>query len=190
MAAVDVTTETFEQDVLQRSQEQPVVVDFWAEWCGPCRTLGPVLEREAEARDGDVVLAKVDVDSNQELALRYGIQGIPAVKAFRDGRVVSEFVGALPPAAVAQWFEELTGPPAAERVVAELRESGELPEVVAGLESGDYERALELLVDEIAAADGERRERLVALTVELFRDLGDEHPLTMRYRRRLAALLF
>src|SRR6266498_2149948 len=178
---MDVTTESFEHDVLERSHEVPVVVDFWAAWCGPCRMLGPVLEREAESRAGKFELVKVDVDANQELALRYQIQGIPAVKAFRDGQVAREFVGALPPAAVAQFLDELTGPTAAERLVAELKESGELPEVV---------EALELLLEEISAADGERRERLLALTVALFGDLGHEHPLTMRYRRQLAATLY
>jgi putative thioredoxin len=187
---MDVTTETFERDVLERSRELPVVVDYWAEWCGPCRMLGPVLEREAEARDGELVLAKVDVDSNQELAARYGIQGIPAVKAFRDGRVVAEFVGARPPAAVAEFLDGLTGPSASERLIAELQAAGELPEVVSALQEGDDERALELLLEAITAAEGERRERLLELTVGLFGELGDEHPLTMRYRRRLAASLY
>jgi len=187
---MDVTTESFERDVLERSHELPVVVDFWAAWCGPCRMLGPVLEREAESRAGEFELVKVDVDANQELALRYQIQGIPAVKAFRDGQVAREFVGALPPAAVAQFLDELTGPTAAERLVAELKESGELPEVVEALKQDEHERALELLLEEISAADGERRERLLALTVALFGDLGHEHPLTMRYRRQLAATLY
>ena len=187
---MDVTTESFERDVLERSHELPVVVDFWAAWCGRCRMLGPVLEREAESRAGEFELVKVDVDANQELALRYQIQGIPAVKAFRDGQVAREFVGALPPAAVAQFLDELTGPTAAERLVAELKESGELPEVVEALEQDEHERALELLLEEISAADGERRERLLALTVALFGDLGHEHPLTMRYRRQLAATLY
>jgi thioredoxin len=187
---MDVTTESFERDVLERSHELPVVVDFWAAWCGPCRMLGPVLEREAESRAGEFELVKVDVDANQELALRYQIQGIPAVKAFRDGQVAREFVGALPPAAVAQFLDEVTAPTAAERLVAELKESEELPEVVEALKQDEHERALELLLEEISAADGERRERLLALTVALFGDLGHEHPLTMRYRRQLAATLY
>jgi putative thioredoxin len=187
---MDVTTEDFEREVLERSRELPVVVDFWAAWCGPCRMLGPVLEREAETRAGEFALVKVDVDANPELALRYQIQGIPAVKAFRKGEVVREFVGALPPAAVAQFLDDLTGPSASERLVAELHASGELPEVVTALEQDEHERALELLVEAISAAQGDRRERLLDLTVGLFGDLGHEHPLTMRYRRRLAATLY
>jgi thioredoxin-like negative regulator of GroEL len=104
---------------------------------------------------------------------------------------VRGFVGALPLAAVAQFLDELTGPSAAaERLVAELKKSGELPEVVSALEQDEHERALELLLAEISAADRERRERLLALTVGLFGDLGHEHPLAMRYRRQLAATLY
>jgi putative thioredoxin len=187
---MDVTTETFDREVIERSREVPVVVDFWAAWCGPCRTLGPVLEREAQERTGELALAKVDVDANQELAVRYHVQGIPAVKAFRNGEVVAEFVGAQPPTRVSAFLDELTGPTAAERLVAELTATGELPEVVEALERNDHEQAFELLLEAILAADGEQRERLVALTVDLFGDLGHEHPTTVRYRRRLAASLY
>jgi putative thioredoxin len=187
---MDATTQSFARDVIERSSELPVVVDFWAAWCGPCRMLGPVLEREAEARAGEFELVKIDVEANPELALRYQIQGIPAVKAFRNGEVVSEFVGALAPVAVATFLDELTGPTAAERLLVELHASGELPEVVAALEQDDLERALELLLEAIVVADDQHRERLLGLTVGLFGELGQEHPLTLRYRRQLAASLY
>ena len=117
MAVIDVTEQDFERDVIERSRETPVVVDFWAEWCGPCRMLGPILERAAEARDGQVVLAKLDTDANPDVARRYGIQGIPAVKAFRDGEVVDEFVGVQPPTQVERFFDALV-PSEADALVA------------------------------------------------------------------------
>jgi putative thioredoxin len=149
-----------------------------------------VLEREADARAGEVVLAKVDVDANQALAQRYDVSGIPAVKAFRNGQVVREFVGAVPPTVVTEFLDELTGPSATEKVKADLQAAGELPDVVAALEQHDHERALELLLGEIESAEDERRQRLVGLTVELLGELGPEHPLAVRYRKRLASILY
>jgi putative thioredoxin len=104
---MDVTESTFQAAVIDRSHTVPVVVDFWAEWCGPCRQLGPVIERAVQAREGKIELAKVDVDSNQMIARTYRIQSIPAVKAFKDGKVASEFVGALPPAQVERFLDSL-----------------------------------------------------------------------------------
>jgi len=182
---VDVDTATFENDVLGRSREHPVVVDFWADWCGPCHQLTPVLERAAE--EHDVELVKVDIDANPELAQRYGVSGIPAVKAFRNGHVVAEFVGAKPPAAVAQFFDELTAP----SEVAGLLDQLGLADVAEALEQGDHERALSRLLEEAEATDDpDRRELLRRTMVGLFAELGQENPLVVEYRRRLARALY
>jgi putative thioredoxin len=169
MAVIDVTEQDFEQQVIERSRTTPVVVDFWAEWCAPCRALGPILEKEAAAREGDVVLAKLDTDANPSLAQAFGIQGIPAVKAFKDGRVVDEFVGVQPPANVERFFDALV-PSEADGLVgagdeASLRRALELDPgradaaiALAGLlhRRGEAEEAAELLanVSGSFAADG------------------------------------
>ena len=186
---MDVTTESFEQDVLARSATVPVVVDFWADWCGPCKMLTPVLEQAMEGRE-DVVLAKVDTDANPDLANRYDVRGIPNVKAFRNGQVVDEFVGVLPAPAVAEFLDRLTGPPASERLLEELTASGEFPQILGPLAEGDYERALEWLLGELDQADTERRERIREIMVTLFKELGPEDPVATRYRRRLASTLY
>jgi putative thioredoxin len=110
----DVSEADFIAEVVERSRKVPVVVDFWAEWCGPCRQLGPALEAAIGKRAGRVELAKVDVDSNQSLSASFGVQGIPAVKAFRDGNVVAEFTGAIPPAQIELWLDTLVPSPADE----------------------------------------------------------------------------
>jgi len=128
--SVPVTEENFDVEILDRSQQVPVVVDFWAEWCGPCKALSPALEKAEAARKGKIVLAKIDVDSNQRLANIFKVQGIPAVKAFRHGDVVDEFVGALPPARVEAFFDSLVPSRADELLAAgdelSLREAHEL----------------------------------------------------------------
>ncbi len=246
---MDVTDATFESEVIERSHELPVIVDFWAPWCGPCRQLAPVLEQAVARFEGEVVLAKVNIDENPAAARAHRVQSIPFVKAFRDGRAVSEFVGAQPAAAVEAFVLGLV-PSKADRLVADgdeasLRQAIELdpahvgarvalgalladdgrldemrevlapvsfeiaaagllaradlagdpnPDVAAGLAAvadGRLEQGLTHLLDAVRGADAdERRDRLRAVMVGVFADLGEHHPLTVRFRKRLAQALY
>ena len=141
MSVIEVTEATFQSDVLDRSRELPVVVDFWAEWCGPCRALSPVLERLAVDANGSWVLAKIDVDANPRLAAAAQVQGIPSVRAFRDGVQVAEFTGALPEPDVRRWLEAL-GPTEADLAVDEGRAAEGTGDFEAAAIS--YRRALDL----------------------------------------------
>ena len=245
---MDVTEATFQAEVIDRSHEIPVVVDFWAGWCAPCRQLAPIIEGIAERRAGEVVLAKVDIDANPGLARQYEIMSIPAVKAFRDGAVVAGFEGLRPAASIESFFNQVI-PSAVQKLVAlgdedSLREAlvrdaghtparvalGRIlfadgrfdeavevlspaehdldaagllarialarldnPDVAAGVaawERDDREGALTHLLDAIRPSQGDLRDTIRAAMVGIFRELGDQHPLTVRFRRRLSQALY
>ena len=184
---IDVNEENFEVAVLERSMKVPVLVDFWADWCGPCKALGPVLERLAEEHAGDFILAKLNVDENQNLAAAFRIQGIPAVKLIKDGELASEFSGGLPEPMVREFLSKFL-PSAADKQARQaeaLEEQGQDAEARAlyqsilqsdpnhaksllglgrlAMNAGDNAAALDFL-DQISIVADERKEadRLIA----------------------------
>lgn len=144
VSGFDSSTATFEQDVLEASRQVPVLVDFWAPWCGPCRALTPILERVVGESAGQLLLAKVNIDEHPELATRYGVRGIPNVKAFVDGRVVDEFTGALPESGVRRFLEVVLPSPSEK-----LRRAARIE-----IARGDFEAA-EAKLREAVALDAE-----------------------------------
>lgn len=258
---VEVTDQTFGTAVLEESYRRPVVVDFWAEWCQPCRLIGPVLERLAEEHKGQFLLTKLDVDSNPQVSAAFRIQSIPAVKAFRDGRLLTEFVGVIPEQSIRQFLRAVLPSEAegvvdqaeeaeragrldeadklfrqaleadpnltraalgvgrlaalrgdadeARRVLSPLRPDPEAERLLAAIEvsewaspngsgplaeaeraagEGRFQEALEDFLQEIRA--GEQRDQAREAMLKLFVVLGDDDPLTVEYRRKLAAVLF
>jgi len=157
---VDVTDATFEQEVLERSAERPVVVDLWAPWCGPCRTLGPILERVVEETNGDVELVKVNVDENPQVSAAFRVQSIPAVYALRDKQVVDGFIGALGEGAVREFVGRLAPAPSEADRLAALGDEASL-RAALDLEP-DHPRAVTALA-ELLASRGEADEALALL---------------------------
>jgi putative thioredoxin len=190
--AIDVTDATFESEVLQRSQTTPVVVDLWAPWCGPCKTLGPIIEQAVDATDGKVVLAKVNVDENPGISQSFRVQSIPAVYALRDGQVVDGFVGAYPQHVVEQFVASLL-PSDAEQAITALLQAGDEGSLRKALElepgnadavvalgqllvdTGRPDEALALL-ERIPESDATRR---VAAAARLGGEPADDHDATL-----------
>jgi len=162
MAAIDVTDATFETEVLERSKEVPVVIDLWADWCGPCKTLGPILEKVIDATDGKVVLAKVDIEANPGLQAAFKVQSIPAVFAMKDGAVVDGFLGAYPEPAVQQFVDGLV-PSAEEQQVHDLIAAGDEASLRLALSMEPSNEDAIVALAELLVADGSTDEALALL---------------------------
>ena len=158
----DITDATFQTAVVERSKEVPVVIDLWAEWCGPCKQLGPLLERAIAATDGAVELAKVDVDANPAVSQAFSVQSIPAVYAMKDGKVVDGFVGAQPERQVTEFVQRLLPTPE-ETEVDRLLAAGDEPSLRAALELEPAEERTIAALAELLAVDGLGEEALTLL---------------------------
>ncbi len=151
--AIDVTDATFETEVIERSRTTPVLVDLWAPWCGPCRTLGPLIEKVVDATEGKVVLTKVNVDDNPEISAAFRVQSIPAVYALKDGKVVDGFIGAQPEPAVQEFVNRLL-PSAEDDQIAALLEVGDEPSLRQVLETdADNEAAIVALAELLVSTE-------------------------------------
>jgi putative thioredoxin len=196
--AIDVTDETFQTEVIERSKEVPVVVDLWAPWCGPCKTLGPIIEKVVDEADGKVVLVKVNVDENPAVSQAFGVQSIPLVVGLRDGQPVDGFVGAYPEEEVRRFVERLL-PTAEEETVASLVEAGDEVSLRKALELDPDNEAAVVGLGELLVERGEPEEALAVLarlpeTPEIRRvaamaRLGEDVPADDDYDAKLAALL-
>ncbi len=162
MAAIDVTDATFQSEVIEKSQHAAVVVDLWAPWCGPCKTLGPIIEKVIDATEGKVVLAKVNVDENPAIAQAFKAQSIPAVYALKDGAVVDGFVGAYPEHEVQRFVDSLL-PSEAEVAVGELIEAADEASLRAALDLEPANEDAIVALAELLIADGNTDEALALL---------------------------
>jgi putative thioredoxin len=162
MAAIDVTDATFQTDVIDKSAEVPVVVDLWAPWCGPCKTLGPIIEKVIDETGGKVVLVKVNIDENPGLSQAFKVQSIPAVYAVKDGAVVDGFMGAYPEHAVKEFVDSLL-PSEEEVAIRELLEAGDEGSLRIALSMAPANEDVIVALAELLIAEGNSDEALALL---------------------------